>query len=47
MGTADLYARLRAFDEQYIPFPPFVAAKNAIETNLQMYRRRVWQRTCW
>lgn len=38
MGTGDLYARLRAFDEQYIPFPPFVAAKNAIETNLQMFR---------
>lgn len=36
--TADLYARLKKFDEQYIPFPPFVAAKNAIETNLKIFR---------
>lgn len=36
--AVDLYTRLRAFDEQYIPFPPFVAAMNAIEANLQMFR---------
>lgn len=29
---------LKAFDEQYIPFPPFVAAKEAIESNLKMFR---------
>lgn len=38
MATADVYARLKNFDEQYIPFPPFVAAMTAIEANLQMYR---------
>lgn len=38
MATADFYARLKNFDEQYIPFPPFVAAMTAIETNLQMFR---------
>lgn len=29
---------LEDFEEQYIPFPPFVAAKNAIEANLQLFR---------
>ena len=38
MAHPDLYAQLREFDEQYIPFPPFVAAKNAIEANLKMFR---------
>ena len=38
MATADIYTQLKAFDEQYIPFPPFVAAMTAIETNLQMFR---------
>lgn len=38
MATADMYERLQNFDEQYIPFPPFVAAKDAIEANLQMFR---------
>lgn len=30
--------QLRAFEEQYIPFPPFVAAKEAIESNLNLFR---------
>lgn len=38
MKTTDAYARLKTFDQQYIPFPPFVAAKNAIKANLQMFR---------
>lgn len=38
MISADVYARLKNFDEQYIPFPPFVAAMTAIEANLQMFR---------
>ena len=38
MAIADIYTRLKAFDEQYILFPPFVAAKDAIEANLQMFR---------
>lgn len=38
MTKPDLYAPLRGFEEQYIPFPPFVAAKNAIETNLRIFR---------
>lgn len=29
MATADVFARLKSFDEQYIPFPPFVAAMSA------------------
>ncbi|QCB47670.1 TniB family NTP-binding protein [Hydrogenophaga sp. PAMC20947] len=38
MATAEIYTQLKAFDEQYIPFPPFVAAMTAIEANLQMFR---------
>lgn len=38
METTEVYARLKSFDEQYIPFPPFVAAVNAIEANLHMFR---------
>lgn len=35
---ADAAAQLRQFDERYIPFPTFVAAKDAIESNLQLFR---------
>ncbi len=38
MAAADMYQRLRDFDEQYIPFPTFVAAVGAIESNLRMFR---------
>lgn len=29
---------LQRFEEQYIPFPPFIAAKDAIEANLALFR---------
>lgn len=38
MAAADMYQRLRAFDEQYIPFPTFVAAASDIESNLKLFR---------
>jgi hypothetical protein len=38
MTSLDLYARLASFNAQYIPFPPFVAAKDAIEANLRLFR---------
>lgn len=39
MKTADIAKHLRQFESQYIPFPTFVAAKNAIEGNLLLYRQ--------
>lgn len=38
MSPEEIFQRLKTFDEQYLPFPPFVAAKNAIEANLGLYR---------
>lgn len=38
MTTLQLFDALRRFDEEYIPFPPFVAAARAIETTLALYR---------
>lgn len=38
MECSDMYAQLKSFDAQYIPFPPFVATKNAIEANLRIFR---------
>lgn len=38
MKLSEAAERLSRFEEQYIPFPPFVAAKNAIEANLHLYR---------
>ncbi|MCK9259722.1 MAG: TniB family NTP-binding protein [Azoarcus sp.] len=38
MTTLPLFDALRRFDEEYIPFPPFVAASRSIETNLALYR---------
>ena len=38
MAASDLYAQLKEFDEQYILFPAFVAAKDAIESNLRLFR---------
>ena len=38
MQSPDIYIQLKSFDAQYIPFPPFVAAKNAIEANLKIFR---------
>ena len=38
MKLTEAAARLRRFEEQYIPFPPFVAAKDTIEANLFLFR---------
>lgn len=38
MNSPGLFDALRRFDAEYIPFPPFVAAARAIETNLALYR---------
>lgn len=38
MSAKDLYEAMRRFDEEYIPFPPFVAAATAIESNLGLFR---------
>ena len=36
--SADIFSALARFDSEYIPFPPFIAAKDAIEENLQLFR---------
>ena len=38
MSNAALFDALRRFDEEYIQFPPFVAAANMIEDSLLLYR---------
>lgn len=38
MVSADPFEQLRNFEAQYIPFPTFVAAKDAIEANLRLFR---------
>lgn len=38
MSDRSVFDALRRFDEEYIPFPPFIAAAQAIETNLALYR---------
>lgn len=38
MNDRSLFEVLRRFDEEYIPFPPFIAAAHAIESNLALYR---------
>ena len=38
MNDRGLFDALRRFDEEYIPFPPFVAAAKMIEDNLAIYR---------
>lgn len=38
MSTPELYEALRRFDEDYIPFPPFVAAAQHIEANLKLFQ---------
>ncbi|MGV8991611.1 MAG: TniB family NTP-binding protein [Thiobacillus sp.] len=38
MNAPVLFDALRRFDEDYIPFPPFVAAAQLIEANLKLYR---------
>jgi hypothetical protein len=34
----DAALQLRRFEDQYLPFPTFVAAKDAIEANMRLYR---------
>lgn len=36
--TNDIHAALARFDGEYLPFPPFVVAKDAIESNLDLFR---------
>lgn len=38
MSPHEIYGALQRFDEEYIPFPPFVTAAQSIEANLAMYR---------
>ena len=38
MSATPTLSALQLFEEQYIPFPPFVAAKDAIEANLALFR---------
>ncbi|MES2407957.1 MAG: TniB family NTP-binding protein [Pseudomonadota bacterium] len=38
MSSQELYAALRRFDEEYIPFPPFIAAVHLIEAHLKLFR---------
>jgi hypothetical protein len=39
MRTNDAAEVLACFENQYLPFPPFVAAKEAIEAELQLFRQ--------
>lgn len=39
MNLDKIYEQLRRFDEEYIPFPPFVVAVNAIKANLELFRK--------
>jgi hypothetical protein len=38
MTPQEVFNALQRFDEEYIPFPPFVVASQAIELNLSLYR---------
>jgi hypothetical protein len=38
MSEVAMMAALKRFEELYIPFPPFVAAKDAIESHLRLFR---------
>lgn len=38
MPANDMYAQIKDFDKQYIPFPTFVAATSAIEGNLKLFQ---------
>jgi hypothetical protein len=38
MNVNDIYRALQRFDEEYLPFPPFIAAANLIEANIALYR---------
>ncbi|CAJ0691463.1 TniB family NTP-binding protein [Ralstonia holmesii] len=38
MSNIQIYRAIQRFDEEYLPFPPFVAAANLIESNIALYR---------
>lgn len=38
MNAKEIFAALRRFDEEYIPFPPFVTAAHSVEANIALYR---------
>lgn len=38
MNFKAIYDALQHFDEEYIPFPPFVAAVDSVKANLELYR---------
>lgn len=38
MNANEIFSAMQQFDEEYIPFPPFVTAIDAIKTNLSLYR---------
>lgn len=38
MNTEEIFTALKRFDEEYIPFPPFVVAANSVEANIALYR---------
>lgn len=38
MNFKEIFDELQRFDEEYIPFPPFVVAVDAVKTNLALFR---------
>lgn len=38
MNQKEIFALLKEFDDEYIPFSPFISSFNAIEENLTLYR---------
>lgn len=38
MNQDEIFIALRRFDDEYIPFPPFVVASQAIESNLALFK---------
>lgn len=38
MDRTDIYTAIKHFEEEYVPFPPFIAAVKAIKDNITLYR---------
>ena len=38
MNFKEIFDELQRFDEEYIPFPPFVVAVDAVKMNLALFR---------
>lgn len=38
MNAKEIFAELQRFDDEYLPFPPFVSAAEKIEENIALYR---------